>query len=632
MSEHPNSPVGAYDGDESYIFVCYSHRDTAAVYSEIRRLQDMDVNVWYDEGIDAGLEWTDRLADAISGCSTFLYFVSPASVASEHCRREVSFANHVDVAVTAVHLSPTELPGGLQLSLGNRQGIMKHELTADAYRKKLAKALKISFSDAEESNRGESTREPVTTSDSRQSILVLPFVSRSRKDDADFICEGIADEITIALSSIDVLRVISGAAVRQLDIRNTSLRDLGSMLNVHYVLEGSVQMAGEKMRITARLPNIETGEVLWASKWDGSTEDIFDVQDSIALGVLDALKIQLSATQSEQLTERPIADLQAYEYFLRARQSVHEWTEGALKQALEYLQSGEDIIGENTYIISARGYIYWQFHNLGIDPDPRHLEKAQECIDQLFALDQDSPEGHRLSGLVKIMQQGEIRSVINHLKIALEARPNDTDALFWLAQVYGVVGRVSSGLALAQRLLKLDPITPSYKGLPAVLYMMDGNSKRAAVEFGQCHKSDPENTVITLLYGQALVMDGQRDEAIRVFSELGQQSAELFFANLARLYICCLNADENGAAEEATASLLEASRSDPQWSWLVAQCYALLGKHDEAVDWVANAVSHGFWNYPLLVERDAVLGPIRQHEGFQSVKADLHDKWTHLEA
>ena len=67
------------------------------------------------------------------------------------------------------------------------------------------------------------------------------------------------------------------------------------------------------MRITAQLPNVETGEVLWASKWDGSPEDIFDVQDSIALGVVDALKIHLSSAESEQLTKHPIVDLQAYE-------------------------------------------------------------------------------------------------------------------------------------------------------------------------------------------------------------------------------------------------------------------------------------------------------------------------------
>jgi non-specific serine/threonine protein kinase len=626
-----DKPEPAYSGADPYIFICYSHRDTATVYAEIRRLQKQGVNIWYDEGIDAGLEWTDTLADAISGCSNFLYFVSPSSVASEHCRREISFANHVDVAVTAIHLVPTNLPGGLQLSLGNRQGIMKHELSADDYRKKVSQALKVSLSAATDTRSSEQSKQ-AAVADHRQAILVLPFVNRSRSQDTDYICEGIADEVTTALSSIELLRVISAGAVRQLDVENTSPRDLGSMMNIHYVLEGSVQMAGDRMRITARLPSIETGEVLWASKWDGSVEDIFDVQDNIALGVLDALKIQLSTTENEQLRERPIPNLQAYEYFLRARQSIQQWTDDALKQALDYLQSGEDIIGDNEYIISARGYIYWQFHNLGIDPDPHYLEKAQECIDQLFTLNENSPDGHRLSGLVKIMRKDEIRSVIEHLKIALDASPNDTDALFWLAQVYGVVGRVSSGLALSGRLLKLDPVTPSFRGLPAVLSMMDGNSETAAAQFRECHESAPDNPVLGLLYGQALAMNGQQDEAICVFHELSDRFTDLFFGSLARFYITCMQSDTDGASEIATRSLLEASRSDPQWSWCIGQCYALLGDHDNATDWIANAVEHGFWNYPLLAERDALLAPLRQHESYQCLMAELHDKWIYLEA
>lgn len=623
-------PEPAYSGDGPYAFICYSHCDKAAVYAEIRSLQNQGVNVWYDEGIDAGLEWTSRLADAISGCANFLYFVSPSSVESENCRREVSFANHVDIAVTAIHLVPTELPGGLQLSLGNRQGILKHKLAADAYRTKLSQALKGLRPPAPNARPAEQSIRAVD-SDNRQAILVLPFVDRSRSKDADYICEGIADEVTTALSSIDSLRVISTGAVRQLDVKNTSLQDLGNILDIHFVLEGSVQMAGERMRITAQLPNVETGEVLWASKWDGSPEDIFDVQDSIALGVVDALKIHLSSAESEQLTKHPIVDLQAYEYFLRARQSIHEWTDDALHKALDYLQSGEDIVGNNEHIVSARGYIYWQFSNLGIDPDPRHLEEAQKCIDQLFALDKNSPDGHRLSGLVKIMRQDEILSVIKHLRVALDASPNDTDALFWLAQIYGLVGRVSSGQALTQRLLKLDPVTPSYKGLPAVLSMMDGSTETAAAQFGESHESAPDNPVLGLLYGQALTMNGQQDEAITVFDQLSERFDDQFFGSLARFYSDCIQSDAASASESATSSLLEASQSDPQWSWCIAQCYALLGFHDQAIDWVANAIGHGFWNYPLLAERDTLLAPLREHERYQSLMAELHNKWMYLE-
>lgn len=626
-------PDPAYSGQEPYVFVSYSHKDKGFVYPEIRKLQEQGINVWYDEGIDAGEEWTERLANAIGGCCNFLYFITPNSVQSEQCRRELNFADNSLVAVTAIHLSPTKLPGGLQLTLGNRQAIIKYELSGAQYLKKLAKALQFDRSRQRAADTlvfAESDAPAVE--DDRKAILVLPFLSRSTEDDTGFICEGIADEIITALSSVDSLRVISRSAARQLDIEKIDIERLQQLLDIDYLLKGGVQKSGNALRITAQLLNVKSNEVLWANKWTGSVDQIFDVQESIAAGVVDGLKIRLSGKQRAKLAERPIPDVRAYEYFLRARQSIQQWTRDALLQALEYLDAGEKIIGENVYIISARGYVLWQFHNLGIDPDPEHLEEARKCIDKLFDMDPESPDAHRLAGLVSITDKGEVSSSIKHLKIALAADPNNPDTLFWLSQIYGVVGRVSSGMALAERLLKLDPITPLNRALPGVLCIMDGNPSRACEHLKRCYESDPANSVFLMLYAQALAMNERRDEAARVFTELSELGPEHFFAKLAHFYTACLQNDRDAAQAAATGELLAGSESDPQSSWTVAQCYALLGEQDKAVDWIANAISHGFWNYPLLAERDPLLEPIRKHERFQSLMSELKDKWIDLDA
>lgn len=627
-----NKPDPAYSGQDPYVFVSYSHRDKDVVYEEIRNLQDLGVNVWYDEGIEVGDEWTDTLASAISGSFCVLFFITPSSVQSEHCRRELNFANHEAIAVTAVHLAPTTLPGGLQLALGNRQAIIKHELSPAAYQKKLANALQI-----------EDSKQPIADTldiadkgtfaegDTRRGILVLPFVSRSAEKDTRFICEGIADEIIADLSSIKSLRVISGRAARQIDPENIDLKLLRKLLDVDYVLLGSVQKYGERLRITAELPNVASNEVLWASKWNGSVDEIFDIQDSIALGVIEALEINLSADQSAQIVEHPISDFQAYEYFLRARQSIHQWTKQALLQALEYLDSGERIIGENAYIISAKGYVLWQFHNLGIDPDPVHLQDAKKCIARLFEMDPNSPHAHRLAGLVAIMGEDEVSSSIRHLRIALDANPNDPDALFWLAQIYGLVGRVPSGIMLAERLLKLDPISPLNQALPGVLSIMDGNGARACEQLQSCYESDPNNPVFLLLYAQALAMSERFDESADAFGSLSELVPDHFFAKIAQFFIACLRKDKTAAMAADTAELQAGSKSDPQSSWNMAQCYALLDEQEKALDWLANAIRHGFWNYPLLAERDVLLQSIRQHERFQSLMADLKDKWRYLD-
>lgn len=135
-------PFSAYQGTEPYVFVCYAHEDSDDVYPELAWLQDKGVNVWYDEGISPGLEWSQALANAIQGCARFLYFVSPVSVFSENCRRELNFAQEEGHDVVAIHLSPTQVPAGLRLNLNNRQAVMRHQLTEDVYRNELLAAAR----------------------------------------------------------------------------------------------------------------------------------------------------------------------------------------------------------------------------------------------------------------------------------------------------------------------------------------------------------------------------------------------------------------------------------------------------------------------------------------------------------
>jgi DNA-binding winged helix-turn-helix (wHTH) protein/TolB-like protein len=146
-------PFQAYEGDKPYVFACYAHDDKAEVYPELVRLRNSGVNLWYDEGIAPGSEWSDTLASHIERCAVFLYFVTPRSVVSEHCRREVNFALEQSCGILAVHLERTELPSGLQLTLSNRQAILKFDEPPAVYEAKLARAIRdAAHRDIEESS------------------------------------------------------------------------------------------------------------------------------------------------------------------------------------------------------------------------------------------------------------------------------------------------------------------------------------------------------------------------------------------------------------------------------------------------------------------------------------------------
>lgn len=130
-------PFRAYSGDQPYIFVSYAHEDSSAVYPEMKWLQDQGFNVWYDEGISPGTVWRTELADSIMGAGLFLFFVTPRSVISSNCEKEVNFAIDHDIPVLTVHLEETVLPSGMELTLSSIQGILKFDLSEQDYREKL---------------------------------------------------------------------------------------------------------------------------------------------------------------------------------------------------------------------------------------------------------------------------------------------------------------------------------------------------------------------------------------------------------------------------------------------------------------------------------------------------------------
>ena len=134
-------PFPAYQGNEPYIFVSYAHADASTAFPELRRLREHGFNVWYDEGINPGSNWTDDLASRVRESATVLYLVTPRSAASENCRNEIDYAIDCGRRILLVYLRPAELSEGLKFQIGRRQAILKYELRESDYHTKLLQAL-----------------------------------------------------------------------------------------------------------------------------------------------------------------------------------------------------------------------------------------------------------------------------------------------------------------------------------------------------------------------------------------------------------------------------------------------------------------------------------------------------------
>lgn len=129
-------PFPAYKGKEPYMFISYAHVDSLIVYPIISEFSDMGYNVWYDEGIEPGIEWPEEIANALDLCSLFVVFITPESVGSLNVRNEINFALSKRLPFIAIHIKETVLTPGLQLQMGSKQAILKNNMDNESFRRK----------------------------------------------------------------------------------------------------------------------------------------------------------------------------------------------------------------------------------------------------------------------------------------------------------------------------------------------------------------------------------------------------------------------------------------------------------------------------------------------------------------
>jgi non-specific serine/threonine protein kinase len=463
-----------------------------------------------------------------------------------------------------------------------------------------------------------------------KSIVVLPFVVLGSDARDTIFSDGLTDEIITDLSAISRLRVICHTSASRLRGVADDFKKIAADLNVQYVMEGTVRTSGNSLRVTAKLIDPATDSLVWAEKYSGSLEDIFAIQENLSRRIVEALKLKLSPVESMRLGEKPIQDIRAYEYYLRAKQEILSYSSEGLERALDYLKRGEQIIGENVVLLSATGQVYWQFVNAGISTDPQYMANAERCARRILELDTDSGHGHRLLGLVEA-SRGHTQEAVRLLKKSLESNPNDPDTLSWLCAICSLSGKGYAVVSMAQRLIDVDPLTPMWQMVPGLVSMLSGEFGRALEPFERALKSDPQNTMLRLVYAQALALNGRVDEAVSKLDELSAIADGNFFTVLGTFYCHALRHDKQTALRCVSEELTSAAIADMNYAWIMAQGYALIDERQTSLEWLKAAVERGFINFPLLYHLDPFLENVRGEPGFESLMQSTRQQWEAFE-
>jgi eukaryotic-like serine/threonine-protein kinase len=421
--------------------------------------------------------------------------------------------------------------------------------------------------------------ETVGASTSRaSSIAVLPFASVG--GDGEQFGDGLAEELIHALSLYDDLQVIARASAAAVRGHGLDIREIGRRLNVGVILDGSVRRAGNRLRITVQLIDVNDGHHLWSERYDREMTDVFEVQDEITAAIVDKLRPQLLGARSSSAA-RHSEDPEAYALYLKGR---HHWGRrpAGTMEAIAYFEQA--VKRDPTYALAYTGladaYNTLASWEGGVLPPREGFQKGISYAEQALRLKPELAEGHAALGYALLHYRWEIPEAERLFSEAIRLNPRYGPAHHWYSHVLVVAGRMEESLAESKIYLNLDPADPFSQAHLVWHHLMAHNFDQSLRESERALANDPGFSWHHIFQGWAhlgIGATGQAEAAIRKGAGLSGVSVQLSFLGHAQAV--------NGNREEALRTLerLTAQSAERYVSpYELALIYEALGDHNQA--------------------------------------------------
>ena len=375
---------------------------------------------------------------------------------------------------------------------------------------------------ASRSGSAETGRPAAAQSVPAKSIAILPFENLSDDKANAYFAEGVKDEILTKLAAVRDLKVISRTSTAKYQSKPDNLKAVAQELGVSTILEGAVQRAANQVRVNVQLIDAATDTHLWAKSYDRDFKDVLGVQSAIAEEIAEALKANLSPSESHVLAAIRTQNTEAYDLFLRAQYEFHQaqstLVTGAFDRADAFYQQA--LIRDPNFAEAAAGLAHSRLmRHWFVSPlSPRELEEVKSIIDHALAVAPNSPEAHVARGIFFYWAHRQYDNALAEFNRALELQPNNALAQQFLGWVYRRRGEWERSIADAQRAQELDPRDPSIPsslgGIYAALRLWNDAER---VEL-RTLTLDPYNTVAaTLLATVRLNSTGDINSARHAF-------------------------------------------------------------------------------------------------------------------
>ncbi len=458
----------------------------------------------------------------------------------------------------------------------------------------------------------------------QNSIAVLPFKDMSPHRDQDYFCEGLAEELINALTQVKDLKVAARTSSFSFKGKDTDIREIGKILNVGTVLEGSVQKSGNRLRITTQLIDISDGYHLWSERFDRTADNVFAIQDEISMAVVDKLKGELLEEDKEKITKRYTADKDALNLFLKGRYFFNQRFQGSMIKAVDFFQRAID--RDHDYALPYVG-IADVFNILGqwsfIHPKDAYTT-SKAMLQKAMEIDSTLSEAYSSLGFLTMGYEWDFPSAEDYLRRSIELNPQNALAHGWYGEMAATMGRKEEAIAEAEKAIECDPLFSLIHSLLGVVLAMTGEVEAGREQLDKAISMNPDQPMPYLFQGliylikpslpqravdflqksaesgmtfaigwlgAAYALAGQRDKAFKILEELDDIEKERYISPIKKLGIYL----KPGLRH---FRFMKRKYVPPLTRCVV---YLALNMQDEALEWLEKSAQERDYFFPAMI-------------------------------
>ncbi|MGH9966382.1 MAG: protein kinase domain-containing protein [Pyrinomonadaceae bacterium] len=436
----------------------------------------------------------------------------------------------------------------------------------------------------------------------RKSVAILPFKNLSNDPETAFYEFSLADAVITELARVRSLVVRPSSAIAKYQGQLVDPGDAGREMSVDAILTASFLRANDRLRVTAQLLDVRTGEILWSERIDADASDIIAVQDTMVQQIVEGLRLELSPEEKVELAKGSTADAAASEEYLRGRDCMgqfiyHTVSHEHLDSAIKHFQRAIELDPNFALAYSALGGCYVNRALKGLGEAGDH-EKAESAFSKALALDPKLLEA-RMHMVFIYLHRGEKPKARAEVEQLREEYPNDVGVHFVRGVLSRLDGDYDRALRSFDRMIRLNPaerVVASYNRARIFSYRRQYEEALAELDAGA--ELEPDHPLIRTFRALVLYYRGEVTAATRILEHVLQQHPQM--DGIRPILAICLSAQgrHREADEQLTKKVRKTAAGDHDIAYWLATAYLLQGRQVEAFRWLETAIDLGNENYP----------------------------------